>query len=495
MKNTFPVELSPTLPQKKVAGIPYLLVLLLVIFTPYEDFILKFIPGPDSIYFYSRFIRELLIYSIFSLVMINRIVSRKPFQGTPLDLPIFLFFVVALLSALVNGIPLVKCLINMRPLIRYIALYYLAVNMDLTSEQSRTIIRAAIIAGVVELGVGILQYVSRGLLDPILLPRATDIEVGGMTKAFVLLYGREIGSIYGTTGDTVLFGVYMVLVFILVLAEFHIGATGFFKGTDQPDTKAKQTRRNIAYALMLLIAFAIVLTYVRACFFAILIIATLHFSASLSNLKKALALVTLAVLMITTPIVLSQLSLRYQGNARMTEQSAIDDILGVFTPAYVSQARTQRLGAIFGVGPVVIENKPLLGYGPDQLGAIEDINLSRSEYLTKVWTEEGFKDVYWVAILTFYGLAGLFVIMWLFYRTYSAAQSLYKASDDRQIKQLSLIVMYVVVATSFVMFFNRSLEFRIYGTYFWLLPGLLFGLANRPAAKGTLSVRATQGLK
>lgn len=494
MKNTFPAELSQSLPQKKAGGIPYLLVLSLVAFTPFEDFVLKFIPGPDAIYFYSRFISEFLVYSIFSLVLLNKIASRKPLQATPLDLPIFLFLIVALLSALANEVPLIKCLVNIRPFIRYIFLYYLAVNMDLTSEQTKTIVRAAIIAGVVELGIGLLQFASRGLLDPILAPRATDIDIGGMTKVFILLSGREIGSIYGTAGDTVLFASYMIVIFILILSEFRVGATGFFKGTDQIDAKATQLRRNLAYGLMALITFAVVLTYVRAGFFVILIIATLHFSTSLSKLKKVLALVTLAIFMLISPLVLSQVAVSYQGNARTTEQSAIDDILGIFTPTYVGQASKQRLGALLGVGPVVLENKPWLGYGPDQLGVIEKINLTRSEYLTKVWTQEGFKDVYWVAILAFYGLAGLLVVVWLFYKMYSSARVLYETSDDRQVKQLSLIVMYLVVATSLLHLFNQTLEFRIYGTYFWLLPGLLFGLA-RPTAKGTLPTKMVRDLK
>jgi hypothetical protein len=53
---------------------------------------------------------------------------------------------------------------------------------------------------------------------------------------------------------------------------------------------------------------------------------------------------------------------------------------------------------------------------------------------------------------------------------------IYKFSNQQITKEISLAVRYIVISTSFLLFLNRAIEFRIYGFYFWLLPGLMFSL-------------------
>jgi hypothetical protein len=129
-----------------------------------------------------------------------------------------------------------------------------------------------------------------------------------------------------------------------------------------------------------------------------------------------------------------------------------------------------------GTAPTVIFNKPFLGYGADQISAIDRLNASKISFLTKVWTTEGFKDVYWVAILVFYGLSGLISMVWMFWRLYYCSRMIYKVSNEQITKEISLSVNYIIIVTSFLLFFNRTIEFRIYGFYFWFLSGLMFSL-------------------
>ncbi|MGD1919974.1 MAG: hypothetical protein ACFCAD_14430, partial [Pleurocapsa sp.] len=53
----------------------YWFILFLVIFIPFEDFILKFLPVPDAVYFYTRFLSEVLVYGAFIVVTVQKVID------------------------------------------------------------------------------------------------------------------------------------------------------------------------------------------------------------------------------------------------------------------------------------------------------------------------------------------------------------------------------------------------------------------------------------
>ena len=112
---------------------------------------------------------------------------------------------------IVNDAGRFATIVTIRPVIRYVVLFYLVVNVNITLEQAGKILRYCIYAGAGQVLIGMLQYATRGALNGILQPRASDTDIGGVTKNFVVLQGREIGSIYGAAGDTILLGLFLVL--------------------------------------------------------------------------------------------------------------------------------------------------------------------------------------------------------------------------------------------------------------------------------------------
>lgn len=173
-------------------------------------------------------------------------------------------------------------------------------------------------------------------------------------------------------------------------------------------------------------------------------------------------------------------------NPRKARVGLVGNVTGVFSGSYVRVAQKQRLGALIGNVPTVLVNKPILGYGADQNTTIEKLNMSKRSFLLKVLSKNGFKDVYWVAILCFYGVLGLVFFALIFYQLFRAAFNLYKRSvstpfagardviSSRVTQQIAIIMLCLVAVTVFLLFFNRTLEFRGYGFYFWLCAGLMF---------------------
>ena len=433
----------------------------------FEEFILKFLPVSDTLYSYLRFLGEILIYAAFGKLVIHKLNRGIPFVKTAIDLPIIGFYSVVLISMLVNRSPLIGSIYNIRPFARYIVLFYLVANSNLSERRITTLLRIIIGVGIFQVAAGVIQWLGGPEAFDFFLPREATLTIGGFEKKYRLLeLGREIGSVYGTLGDTVIYGVFMILVFVVYLSRI----------------------RRLEYLNLLgaaVLFFFIARSYSRAATFSALLAGGAWFYFHY-GWKKTLQLACATVLVFGLLLaVANPFNLEYI-NPRKARVGMVGNVTGVFSGSYVRIAQKQRLGALIGNVPTVLVNKPILGYGADQNTTIDRLNMSKRSFLLKILSKEGFKDVYWVAILCFYGVLGLGFFALIFYRLFRAALNLYKrsvstsspvernSSTSRLTQQIAIIVLCLVAVTVFLLFFNRTLEFRGYGFYFWLCAGLMF---------------------
>ena len=424
-------------------------------YVAFEEFVLKFLPVSDAVYSYLRFFGEMLIYAAFGRMVIHKLYRGIPFVKTPLDLPIVGFYSVVLLSMLLNRSPLIGSLYNIRPFARYIVLFYLIANSPLSARRIATFLRIILGVGIFQLTAGLIQWIGGSAAFDFFLPRESTLEVGGFTKEYRLLeLGREIGSIYGTLGDTVIYGVFMIIVLIVYLSRV----------------------RRLEYLNLLgvgVLFFFIARSYSRAATFSAILacVAWYYFQY---GWKKTLRLsLAVAISFSILLAIVNPFNLEYV-NPRKARVGMAGNITGVFSGDYVRVAQKQRLGALIGNVPTVLVNKPIFGYGADQNTTIERLNMSQRSFLLKVLSKNGFKDVYWVAIFCFYGVLGLGLFAHIFYRLFTAALRLYRRAVHRYTKEIAMVMLCLVVVTVFLLFFNRTLEFRGYGFYFWLCAGLMF---------------------
>ena len=436
-------------------------------YVAFEEFILKFLPISDAVYSYLRFLGEILIYVAFAKLVIHKLHRGIPFVKTAIDLPIIGFYSVVLLSILVNNSPLMGSLYNVRPMARYIVLFYLVANSSLSERKIETFLRIILGIGIFQLTAGLIQWIGGPAAFDFFLPRESTLSIGGFTKEYRLLeVGREIGSVYGTLGDTVIYGVFMILVLVIYLSRI----------------------RRLEYLNLLgaaVLFFFIARSYSRAATFSALLAGGAWYYFSY-GWKKTLQLACVTVLVFGFLLAVARpFNLEYI-NPRKARVGLVGNVTGVFSGSYVRIAQKQRLGALIGNVPTVLVNKPILGYGADQNTTIERLNMSKRSFLLKVLSKNGFKDVYWVAILCFYGLLGLVFFALIFYKLFRYALSLYQRSvstsslverivpASRLTQQVAIIMLCLVAVTVFLLFFNRTLEFRGYGFYFWLCAGLMF---------------------
>ncbi len=421
----------------------------------FEEFVLKFLPVSDSVYSYLRFLGEILIYAAFGRLVFHKLYKGIPFVKTPIDLPVIGFYVVVFLSIVINRSPLIGSLYNIRPFARYIVLFYLIVNSPLSKQRITTLLRIILGIGIIQIGIGLVQWHGGPTLYDLFLPRASTLEVAGFTKEYRLLeIGREIGSIYGTLGDTVIYGVFMIVILVIFLSRI----------------KRLEYLNLLGIAILLMF---IARSYSRAATFSALLACVVWYFFQY-GWKKTLRISLISLLIFSVVLaILNPFELDYV-NPRKAKVGLVGNVTGVFSGSYVKVAQKQRLGALIGNVPTVLANKPLLGYGADQNTTIERLNKSKRSFLLKILSKKGFKDVYWVAILCFYGVLGLGLFMFIFYRLFMASLKLYKRTLSKFTKEMAMVMLCLVVVTIFLLFFNRTLEFRGYGFYFWMCAGLMF---------------------
>ncbi len=92
-------------------------------------------------------------------------VSQKKFERTPLFLPISLFFIWAVLSGFLKGIPLFTIGVALKDFFRYILLFYAIINLDIKEKNLKRLITLFIILIFFQIPVTIFQYRLYGQSD------------------------------------------------------------------------------------------------------------------------------------------------------------------------------------------------------------------------------------------------------------------------------------------------------------------------------------------
>ena len=128
-------------------------------YVAFEEFVLKLLPVSDTVYSYLRFLGEILIYVAFVKMVIHKLYRGIPFVKTAIDLPVIGFYIVVFLSMVINNSPLIGSLYNVRPLARYVVLFYLVVNSPLSQRRITFLLRLILGIGILQLTMGLIQWV------------------------------------------------------------------------------------------------------------------------------------------------------------------------------------------------------------------------------------------------------------------------------------------------------------------------------------------------
>jgi len=421
-------------------------VLFLAFFLPFEEFILKFMPVSDELYSLLRYGSELLLLITLIVLIFKKIVEKRPFVKTPVDLPVLLFACSAFLSGLLNQISLLEIALFLRIVLRYYALYFIVVNIDLDIEFAKKLIKGLIAIAVFQFSLGLAQVFIGEPINKILMPRPTTLTVGSYAaKKWLILEGlREKGHlVFGTFGDTVNLGLFILIVLVLVTAIFLI------------------TQKNKEkFWLFLIIGFFILCsTYSVGLVFTFMVV--LLFMVFLVKRWGMLGFCGFLV----GGVILMAFTYRTEPFSLIASNAPISPLenLGIiFSGKAWEVAKTNRLFTFFEVPSVIFSHSPLLGFGPNW-STVKD-RIAGGYFLG---------DVYWSQILAQVGLIGLGSLLLIFYKFYKVSADIYKNCSDFLSKSLGLGFMGILVGVFLYDFVGPALEVRPLAFYFWLFGGLV----------------------
>lgn len=444
---------------------PYWGILFLISYLPFEETILAHLPISYNAFVAARFLGEFIIFISLIALFIRKWSKGEKLIRTPIDFFPIAFVFIAGSTIFINQSSLIGSLVNLRPLLRYTALFYLVVNMHLEESHIRRVIKLMILIGSVQITIGVFEILFGQNINPFLLPKFSEIEIAGYSKEFVLLT-REVkqGSIFGTLGGTKYYSLFMLIVITIYLAQIE--------------------KIKIQHILFLLLSILCVsYTYHRAALLGLIIVLLIHYRMrkGRSRLFTVVSLLLLILFSGTLVIIDSSLFQREYINPREQQISFIQNFLALFTKDYLERTQTNRLGVITSIPQIVLSESPIVGFGPDRPQTIDRLNSSLYKYETpllrkKEFTNTGFEDVYWVALLAYYGLAGISLFITLFLKLYNSSLFIYKNTKQKITRDLSVITACIVGLCVFFLFLENVLEFRSFSFYFWLLPALMYNL-------------------
>lgn len=429
---------------------------------PLEAFLISLLAKtgvfPEPILFGLQFAVEAGTYLALGAVVLTRWSQGRGFRRTPADVPLLVILAIVSLSVATNDAPIKGNVLNLRSAFRYAAVFYLVTQVRLTRRQVSVVLWVILISGAVQLLAGAAQWVVGYNLKVWMLPHTSDIEIAGQSRTFTLVErGREIGSVFGTLGDTLYYGLFLLVVLGVALSRFR---WRFWSAA--------------ALAALLL---ATAYSYSRAAVIAAGLTLVAFFGGRVGVRRVAgacCAMAAVGVFVIAAALVLETHGSVYQ-HPRQGRRSIMANMTNVFSADYLERSKRQRLGAVLGVAPTALVNAPVLGYTPNQTYAIRQLNEARKTYLYKTLTKEGFEDVYWVAILCYTGIVGVLAVSWLGIRlAWTCAAVARGAAGDAVVRWAGLAGVCVVLQCAVLMWFNRVPEIRSFSFYFWLLPALAY---------------------
>jgi hypothetical protein len=439
----------------------------LVLYAPLEEFALRWLPvGPTGIALL-RLVPEGLLFAALALVWAGHRARGLTLPRTAIGVPLFTFLGLALLStALSDGEPL-SGLANLRVLVRYAALYYLVVALAPDEAERRHLVNLLWGGALLQAALGLGQYATGGA-GAFWLPRDATLELAGLRRDFTAVTGGiERGAALGTTAHPVAFALFLLVGGLVAAARALLAPPG---------------RRTGPTLAVVLCGLGIVASFSRATVFAYgLGLVFLLVLLRRERTTRALLGVLLALLPAAGALWLLRSPGPGVGGASEKDVAvgALTSLESLGSGTVLERARRSRLWVLEDVGAAVVASTGWLGHGPDEQHAKARIGAAGGATLHRLIAYKAFEDVYWVALLAYYGFAGLAALLWLLVRLGESAWALAREPHERGLAVAALAVLVAALPLAFVV---RTFEFRAFALSFWLLFGLVAAARGaRPA--------------
>lgn len=447
------------------SGIYHICLFFITLFV-FEEAIYGRLALSSQFYVAAKTFSEVVLYALLMLIIMIRMAGKhiQPYSPTLFDIFIITFVIFALISSLLNQGGLFESALNLRTMLRYIAIYYIIVlfNWVPAKRQLMQIIKIIIAIALFQSSIGLLQSVmGQEFIDAYFSATKTEFKIGEISRVINAMT-HKLGAGFGTFGKTTPYALFLLIADILILAVV---------ASDKRKAEWKW------WACYIFITVGIFYSYKRGMFLFAL---TAPFIVAwiLGN-KKIVKLYTVGGAIVTFIFVIFVLS---KGDSELVREkevkiSPVKSLTQLFSGEYWERSSsTSRGWMIIEVGSEVLSSFRIIGYGADEENTKRILAKKGGEFAKLVgWG--AFDDVYIISALAYYGPVGLLILLMAFSDIYRKANYLIHGLDG-EYRVLGVIVMVVLIMTLFASFLVRVLEFRAFAFMLWFFAGTAVSIVN-----------------
>ena len=428
------------------------IVYFLILYLPLEDFLLKWVPVPYPVYLALRQVSDGLVLVAAGIAIAARTYTTTRFRilGRAADSLLVLFVVSSFASVFLQGGDVLTAVLNLKALLRYVLVVYVLLNVEVGRREARTVLRLVYVSFGIQLLVSAVQLAAPIEIDSIFLPRIEEQEVAGTQFKSTAHKEVERGYIFGTMTNTISYGGFL----LAGLATFV--------------TRYLRRRTAVYWGLVLVTLFFAFMSGSRGVTIAtvLLVGADHYFDGQFGQFVR--------VGFYAAPLLIP--AILFAG-VDLTNIYFFE----IFTGWYIEQAMEQRLGIVLLVLPHFLSGLTvvdlLFGLSADR--AILDQFVSDMFDVPKLLVEQiaTIEDVYWVAILVYYGFIGFTLFGGFFVSVIRHVHTVYEQATDaleRRMAQISLLLFVVDVPLNLLAQFFESRQFSF---FLWLFAGVSLSYA------------------
>ena len=447
---------------KKTGQTTFWLISAIAIYTPFEDFLVGWLPIPQVARYGVRFIPEIILYSLLINLVYQKIKSGEGIRKTPIDILVIAFFISSFISIIVNHASIPGSIANLRTNWRYLCVYYLLVNIEISQRQFTRIIKKIIAVGVIQAIITFVQF---------FLPASIKIAMSGGYCEKALTKKASCGTFY----DSAILSGFMLIIIAVIFSDIYINSASLLSEKSQ-------------LINIFLTYFATFASKKRAALLVALIIPLIVFF-SLKKYKNIVLITWASFLLIFFISFISPLA-NIQANSDIntgTGASESTDIAAYFSSIFSQEYwqhnwKSSRGWMISTTTNSLIKSGSWFGFGPE-LGSVKEgirpylaepddqARLQRNLYV--------FDDPYWFAVMAYFGIVGLSIYWLILWRLYQIAKFVLFFTISQQEKTIALMAETLIIITFFYSFVERLFRVRPFSFYFWLLCGLLVNIYSR----------------
>lgn len=442
---------------------PKLAVSFVIAYTPFEEFVLKFVPY--QAYALARYLPELLLIMALSFIVVSSAVRRQQLKRTPLDIPILCFVGISLVSMLYNKIPLVVGLLEVRILLRYAVLTYVILLGDFDRQFVVRVFKLMLVILGLQVVLGLLHSLGGDAVSSLLSPRNVMIGDIFVRRGFSQIVSSHT-RIFSTFGRYNLYGNFLAFFLLFVISLLYV------REGEMPALERRRLKMLLLGGLAALLLSFSRMSWVG--FYAGLI--------SILLLIRKRRVILFLIVPVTATIILFRF---YGPDARDVSETATATImeryLGMFSRRYVEASlRSDRLYALTTTTRRVFQISPVLGLGPGSVASAAAKVFGGGERwdILDLPPENvrALGDVGWAAILVQYGILGLATFCWVLVRIFRASLECFRRARDSLEKAMALGFAGGFVCVMLENAFSFNFTYRPSSLYFWLFAGMILQL-------------------